>query len=134
MAVIDGGMNNDALTKAKEHVYNVCQSGDSITLIKPETKDRLGAILTENVLGLKAHPVRFSPFDREVMQKISWAENVTVIFYISVLELDLLELTIKDLKHYTNVKYRSRYYEIAYIESYSAFFGEFLYVLIGAKL
>jgi hypothetical protein len=133
MAITDG-MINDHFVRAKAHVYNVCQAGADITLIKPATKDRMGGILTETTLELKSFPVRFSPFDRETAGKISWAENVNVIFYVAMKELDLASLTIKDVKHYTHIKHDSKNYELAYIDNYSGFAENFLYIIIGGKL
>lgn len=131
---IDDEMTAAHLLRAQTHVYNICQTGADVALIKPGTKDRLGTILTESSLTLKTFPVRFTPFSKEIHLKVSWAENVDVIFFVALREVFLLSLTINDLKHYTNAKYENKDYELAYVDLYSNFGTGFLYVIIGAKL
>ena len=133
MAISDGMITTN-LASAKENVLQVCAYGKVITLVKPGTTDEFGELLTESSLPLHSFPVRFSPFDRETTLKITWAEAVSVIFYVAAKEVDNLSLTIDDLKSYINVYHEDKEYEIAYIEPYSNFADSFLYVIIGAKL
>lgn len=132
---IDTAMTSAKLVKAKIHVYNVCQSGNTVVLIKPSTKDEMGTALTETPLSLKTHPVRFSPFDREVVQKISWSENVDILCYIAKKTIDDLGITLNKLKkQYNTVRYNNKTYGLRYIENYSSFGTDFLYVVIGGKI
>lgn len=127
-------MTTQALAKAKLHVYNVCGQGADLTLTRAATKDEMGLPLTYSTQILKAFPVRFNPYDREVMEKISWAENTDILCYIPKLQIDNLSLTIQDLRvKYKNFKYDKKMYDMRYIEPYSAFAGDFLYVIIGGK-
>ena len=132
---VDGGMNNFSLIKAKKHVYNVCLNGVDVTLVSNvSNKDEFGTILSENPVVLKSFPTRYSPYDREVTQKISWAENTDIICYISKLELDNKNLSIQSLrKKYKEFRCYGKTYEIRYIEPYSAFAGDYLYVIFGGK-
>ncbi len=127
-------MNTAALTTAKMHIYEVCQLGAEIVFVKPGTVDELGEILTESTLTLHTHPVRFSPFDRETSEKISWAENVNVIFYVAMKEIDDLSLTTADIKQYIKLRHNNKEYEISYVDNYSGFGNSFLYLIIGSKL
>ena len=132
--MIDTQMTTARLAEAKTHVYNVCQQGADITLIKAGTKDEFGEILTESTQALKAHPVRTTPFDRNVSDKITWSENVDVIFYVSKKAIDDLSLTIVNLKQYEKVRYNTREYELRYVDYYSSFGTDCLYMIIGAKI
>ena len=85
---VDDAMNGAALARAKAHVEVVASFGSEVTLIKAATKDQMGTILTEDTQVLNAHPVRFSPFERIVMERISWAENVGIIFLIQEIGID----------------------------------------------
>jgi len=131
---IDNRMTSQALVKAKLNVFNICSQGAPVTLFKAGTKDEFGAPLTETTLSLKSFPVRFNPYDREVMEKISWADNTDILCYISKLELDKIPVTIQELKaKYKGFRHGKITYDIRYIEPYSAFAGDFLYVVIGGK-
>ena len=131
---VDKVMTAATLTRAKLHVYNVCNSGQSITLVKPGTKDEFGTILNESTLSLKAHPVRYAPFDRQVAQDISWTENVDVIAYVSKKELDDSSLTVTDIKQYLQLRVGNKDYKIKKVEYFSAFYNDFLYLLVGASI
>jgi hypothetical protein len=132
---IDDRMTNAALSRAQTHVRNVCATGSDIQLIKPSTsssKDEFGAIVSASALDLKAFPVRFSPFDRVTLQRITWAENVDILCYVSKLAVDNLSVTIKQLKKkYSRLKYGGYNYDIRYIEYYNAFANDWLYIIVG---
>ena len=134
MTAIDGAMTAAKLLAAKRHVYNVCRSGHDVTLLASSTKDEMGSPLTDATKTFKAFPVRYSPYDREVLQKIAWAENTDILFYISTQEIENNSLTIAQLQRkYKKVRHNKKEYDIRYIEPYSAFFSDFLYVVIGGK-
>ena len=135
MALIHNGMNSRNLTRAKLDVYTVCQSGAIVTLIKPGTKDEFGTIIgNEQTQEFHSFPTRFSPFDREVTQKISWALNTDVLFYISKLEMENENLTIKKIQNlYQECRYDNKKYGIRYVEPYSSFGNDSLYIIIGGK-
>jgi hypothetical protein len=127
-------MTSQALLRAKTHVNNVCNQGLSITLFRPGTKDEFGTQLTETTQILKAFPIRFNPYDREVLEKISWAENTEILCYVSKLQIDNLSLTVQDLRvKYSGFRFDKKTYDIRYVEPYSAFANDFLYVVIGGK-
>lgn len=132
---IDDRMTSIALTKAKQQVYNVCLTGHDITLVSVTSdKDEMGTPLNEGTQGLKAFPVRYNPYDREVTEKISWADNTDILCYVPKLQLDNLSLTIPMLrKKYKTFRHFNKTYEIRYIEPYSAFAGDYLYVIFGGK-
>jgi len=133
MAVNDR-MTTAAMNIAKNHVYTVCQQGQDTTLIKAGTKDEFGEMLSESTLTLKAHPVRFTPFDRKVLDSISWSEDMDILLYVSKKEVDDLSLILWDLKQYNQIRYDSIMYDIRYIDYYSSFGTDHLYIVIGGKL
>lgn len=135
MSLIHNGMNARKLAKAKLDVYTVCQTGSIVTLIKPGTKDEFGTITgDEQTQELHSFPTRFSPFDREVTQKISWALNTDVLFYIAKLEMENEGLTIKGIQNsYKKCKFDRKEYDIRYVEPYNPFGSDFLYIIIGGK-
>ena len=129
---IDTKMSATSLVDAKLHVYNVCQTGHTITLVGPGTVDEYGEILTENTRALQVFPIRYKPFPRKVSESISWAKDVDVIFYVAKKQLDDLSLDVIDLdRTYKDVRIASLDYEIKYIDNYSSFFTDHLYVIIG---
>ncbi len=135
--MIDRGMTAAALLRAQTHVYNVCQDGMNVELIKPATstaKDEFGTIVTSSHLDLKTFPVRFAPFSADVIQKITWVENVDILCYVSKLAVDNLSVTLKQLKKkYSHIRYDNVLYERRYIEYYNAFANDWLYVIIGGS-
>lgn len=135
MSLIHNGMIASKLVKAKLDVYNVCQTGPILTLIKPGTKDEFGTITGgEQTEELHSFPTRFSPFDREVTQKISWALNTDVIFYIPKLEIENEEISVKEIQNsYKECKFDNKRYDIRYVEPYNPFGTDFLYIIIGGK-
>lgn len=131
---IDGGMTTYAFNRAKQHVLNVCSQGSSIILVGVSTKDEFGTITNESTLTLKSFPTRYNPYDREVSNEISWADNTDILCYISKLQIDNLSLTIQALrKKYKTFRHNNKTYEIRYIEPFNAFAGDCLYVIIGGK-
>jgi|GEM_PF-1842446 hypothetical protein len=134
---IDNAMTASALLRAQTHVMNVCAQGSDIELIKPATstaKDEFGTIITSSHLDLKAFPVRFAPFSADVMQKITWVENVDILCYVSKLAVDNMSVTLKQLKKkYSQLRCDNVLYERRYIEYYSAFAGDWLYIVIGGS-
>jgi len=133
---IDTGMTNIALTRAKQQVLNVCTQGSLLTLVGSGTdKDEFGTFRNETTLVLKTFPVRFNPYDREVKEKITWADNTDIICYVPKLQFDTLSISIPILrKRFKNMRHDNRTYELRYIEPYSAFAGDFLYIIIGGKV
>lgn len=133
MTAIDGAMTSVSLARAKLHVYNVCQGGSLIYLLGPATKDEFGEILTESSQALHAFPVRFNPYDRKTMEKISWAEDTDILCFVAKKEIDNLSINIERLRRYKEMKYSGKKYDLRYIELYDAFYNDFLYVVIGGK-
>ena len=133
---IDTGMTNIARIRAKQQVLNVCSQGSVLTLVGAGTdKDEMGTFRNETTLALKTFPVRFNPYDRETREKIAWADNTDIICYVPKLQLDNLSISIQMLrKKFKNMRYDNRTYELRYVEPYSAFAGDFLYIVIGGKV
>ena len=132
---IDDRMTSQSLARAKLHVYNVCSGAAEVTLLSAnKDKDEFGTPLNETTLSLKTFPVRFNPYDRKVTEKIAWADDTDILCYIPKLQLDNSSLTIQMLrKKYKTMRYDKKTYDIRYIEPYSAFLNDFLYVVIGGK-
>lgn len=126
-------MTSQALSKAKLEVWQVCQTGQTITLLKPLTKDELGEAKTDTETDLKVHPIRKSPFSRSITNKIAWADQVDIIFYIAKKQVDDYNLTADQLKRYKNVRVDGKRYDINYADNYSSFKDDYLYVLVGCK-
>lgn len=129
---ISDRMTTAAKQRAMRHVLDVCTQGSDIEVIKASSKDELGTITAVSSLDLKAFPIRFSPFDRETLQKITWAENCDILCYVSKLAVDNLSVTLKQLKkRYVKLKYDDIVYDIRYIEYYDAFADDWLYIIFG---
>ena len=131
---LDDKLSSTRLSSARTHIYNVTQLGKTVTLVKAATKDEMGGILTESTQNLKAFPIRFSPYDRQTVQRISFAEDTDILFYISKKQVDDLSLTVNYLKkNYEKIRYDGVTYDIRYLEPYSQFADNFLYIVIGRK-
>jgi hypothetical protein len=131
---IDDRMSAITLARAKLHVYNVCATGGRITLVRPGTKDEFGSLLTEVTQELKAFPIRHNPYDRKTIEKISWAEETDIICFVPKLQLDNLSLTITQIqKLYKTFRHNNKTYNAKYIEPYSPFYDDFLYMIVGGK-
>jgi len=132
MALIDSAMNNANLLRAQRAIMNVCSQGHVISFTKSATKDEFGSPLTDGeTLDLLAHPIRFTPYDRKVAHKISWAEDTDILCYVAKLALDQLEISIEQLKRYKEFVCGGKTYNIRYVEPYSSFADDYLYVVIG---
>lgn len=134
MSSLDTALTSKRLLTAQTHVYNVCQSGADISLIKSATKDSFGETLTETSLSLKSFPVRFSPFERKVVERIGWVENCDILCYVSKKAMDLQSVTLKQMQQYKNVRHEGKTYDLRYVEYYSSFGSDFLYIIIGGKV
>ncbi len=134
MADVDTRMTATNLASALLRVYNVVSQGPVITLAKAGTKDKFGEIMDEVTLPLSSFPIRFTPFTRDVQNKISWAEKVDVIFYCSKKQINDLSLTVEQLKQYTIVRHENKDYVIEHLDRYSYFANDCLYIVIGGKI
>lgn len=133
MSSLDTALTSKRLLTAQTHVYNVCQTGADVTLIKSLTRDSFGQTLTETTLDLKSFPVRFSPFDRKTVERIGWVKNCDVLCYVSKKAIDLMSVTLKQMQQYKNMRHEGKTYDLRYIEYSSGFGTDFLYVVIGGK-
>jgi len=134
MSSLDTALTSKRTFQAQTHVYNVCQTGADIILVKSATKDSFGESLTETQLPLKSFPVRFSPFERKVIERIGWVENCDILCYVSKKAVDLQSITLKQMQRYKQVRHEGKTYDIRYVEYYSSFGSDFLYVIIGGKV
>ena len=130
---IDDAMTEASMERAKLHIYNVVQQGASFTLLKSSGTDEMGESLGNTELPLHAHPVRFSPFERKVLESISWSDTVDVIFYVSTKEIEDLDMSKSQLKRFTELEYNGKVYEVSQIEENLSFAGVSLYYYIGAR-
>ena len=126
-------MNVAAYNAAAEHVRRVCFDGSTLTMSRPTTKDDFGTPLASETVDLLAHPIRTSPFDVDVAQKVTWSENVDIIFYVAQKQVETLGQTVETLKRFEYVIYNGIKYERRYVEPYMKFGKGWLYVIIGAK-
>lgn len=128
-------MTTATLAQAQNEVYRVCQRGQTINLLLATSTDKGGTALASTSLPLKAHPVRPAPFDRKVQQSISWADQVSVIAYVSRKEIDAVPVTVDQIKaKYKSFKHNGKTYEIKHVENYKSFQNSFLYVVIGGAI
>jgi hypothetical protein len=133
---LENAMTAAELTRAQLRVMRVCATGQQVSLTKPiaGSKDEFGSPTgSVSTLNLMAHPIRFSPYERRVLQSVAWAENTDVLCYTSKMALDLLMVTIEQARRYKSLKYQGKSYDIRYIELYSGFGTDHLYVIIGGK-
>lgn len=129
----DTHMSAANLAKAREHVRRVCSDGETIIVETPVSKDSFGTVLSYSNASLNAFPIRFSPFDRNITQKVTWSEDVDVVFYISEKQAASLGITLDQLKKAHYVKYKGHRYQLKYVEYYNKFGTGWLYIIIGAK-
>ena len=129
----DTRMSIQAYTRAAEHVRRVCRDGSTVSLIRTVTKDEFGAPLTTESIDLLSHPIRNTPFSIDIAQKITWAENVEVIFYVAQKQVDSLGHTVETLKRFEHIRYNGIKYERRYVDSYMKFGKDWLYIIIGAS-
>lgn len=126
-------MTAERLAESRKKIQKVTDSGQSVTLVKPATTDEFGEVLTTSSLVISAFPVRYSPFDRKMKDKISWTDEVDVVCYIAKQYLIDEEYTIDDIKRYKHVQINSKKFDIVRVEDYMSFADDFLYVIIGGK-
>ena len=122
------------LSRAKTHVYNVCQGGPLVKIIKSLSQDELGGELSETDIIIHSFPIRFKPFPNEIREKVSWSEKVDVIFYFAKQEMEALLYTLEQIKQFKKIELESKEYDIKYVDYFSAFADDFLYLIIGACL
>lgn len=134
MGVLQQAMTTQRMTRAKLDVSQVVSCGPIIRIFKPATKDEFGTLLTETYFELNSFPVRFNPYSRDVTQKISWSENTDIICYCSKKDLDDLEITIQQARTYKYLRHNNKQYSLRYVELYSQFATDYLYVLFGGKV
>lgn len=134
MSSLDTALTPQRLLTAQTHVYNVCRSGADVTLIKSLTRDSFGKTLTETTLSLKSFPVRFTPFDRKTVERIGWTENCDILCYVSKKAMDLQSVTVKQMQQYKELRHEGKTYDLRYVEYYSSFGSDFLYIVIGGKI
>jgi hypothetical protein len=133
MSLIDRAMTGAALFRAKLRVYNVCCTGQIVTIVNPATKDEFGSLLTESTQDFYAFPVKFNPYDRKTEDKVSWSEDTDILCYISKKEVDDLGLNIEKLRRSKKLRHANKTYDLKYIELYNPFGTDFLYVVLGGK-
>jgi hypothetical protein len=127
-------MSPSNLTRAQGHVSTACTLGTNIEIIKADTKDETGSALTETVLTLKAFPIRLSPYPRDVSQKIGWVEDTDILAYCSKKTIYDLGYEIENLRRYfKKMRVDKKSYDIRYIEFYSQFANDWLYIIFGGK-
>ena len=134
MSMITRGMNPSSIAKAKSEIYQVCRTGKTITLIKASKKDKGGEVIEDTTQDLKSFPVRYSPFDRKVFQKISWAENVNIILYVSALELENIPLSLAQIKRFEKIEIDKKQFNLTYADYYGPMGDSHLYVVIGGTV
>jgi hypothetical protein len=128
------GMSPASLVRATGHVQSATALGQDIQLIKAATRDEMGTALTETVLTLKAFPIRYSPFTRDVTQKIGYADDCDVLCYCSKKTIYDLGYTIEQLRRqYLKLRIDNKSYTQRYIEFYSQFSNDWLYIIIAGK-
>ena len=125
-------MTADKLVNVRKKVQTVVSYGQSVTFIKPATKDEFGELLTIESMSLNVFPVRYAPFDRKIANNVSWSDNVDVICFIAKQDLIDSSLGIDDIKTYSMLRIDGKRFEIKRVENYMAFADDFLYVIVGA--
>lgn len=133
MSYLDG-LSPAKLAQAAIHVQSATALGQDIQLIKASVKDEMGTPTSETIVTLKAFPIRYSPFTRDVTQKIGWAEDTDVLAYCSKKTIYDAGYEIENLRrHYKNMRIGNKTYSIRYIEFYSQFASDWLYIIFGGK-
>jgi hypothetical protein len=128
------GMSPANLVRAQSHVSSACTLGIDTQLIKANTKDELGGTISETILTLKAFPIRYTPYDRDISQKIGWSIDTDVLAYYSKKTIYDLGYQIENLRrYYKRLRIDKNSFDVTHIEFYSQFSNDFLYIIIGGK-
>ena len=126
------GLSPANLTRAQGHVSTACTLGTDIEIIKADQKDEVGGIISETVLTFKAFPIRFSPYPRDIAQKVGWANNTDVLAYCSKKLIYDAGHTVEALRrYYKKLRINKISYDLRYIVPYSQFADDFLYIIFG---
>lgn len=104
--------------------------GIEITLISEGTTNDWGENVSDTETKIKAFPIRFAPFSRNVTNRVGFALDVDVLAYVSKQQFDDLGFNTGDFKF---VRIEDQKYEIYKIQHYSQKGGSFLYYIIGGK-
>ena len=118
----------DHLAQAQADVAETINEGFDIDLIKAGTKDKGGHITGSTTLPVKSFPIEFAPFDRDVRNRVSWSDEVEVIFCIAA-----ENRSINELKQYKEISYNNKRYNIIHMVEDGSFANTHLYILIGGK-
>jgi hypothetical protein len=132
--MITNGMSNKNFILAKSQVKYICNKGISIKIYKASKKDEFGEITSEVSKIFKSFPIRYTPYDRKVEAKITWAPDTDCLAYVSKLAVDDMGLDINDLKTYEKMEINGKTYDLRYVEPYSQFANDYLYVVFGGKI
>ena len=115
------------LTTAQQRVATVINRGSDLILRRASARDAGGRITTESDTTVKTFPVRFTPFDRAISSKVSWSDEVDVIFTIEFKNRNWKKIRAK----YGIVEHDGVEYDVKHVEPFGAFADTFLYIRIG---
>jgi len=134
MGILQEAMTPQRLARAMNDVSQVCGLGSVIRIFKPATKDTFGTLLTEEYFELSSFPIRYAPYPRKVSQDISWSEDTDILCYAAKKDLDGLDITIQQARTYKYLQHNNKKYTLRYVEPYSQFGDNYLYVIFGGKI
>lgn len=117
------------LNEVQQRIKSLCAEGKTIELFKDTGKTGDGT--RTDLVSLSAFPVKKAPFDRRTLNQVSFADRVTVICYVSKLEVIEKVQKISQLKRRNMAEIDGEVMKVTQIENYSSFSDDHLYIVIG---
>lgn len=118
------------LSIAKNRVKSVCGTGPEITLMYQLVQDNGWSETEFAKESVNAFPIRFSPFNRRVIETVGFHGDVDVLAYVPY---EIIENIKRNVDEYTKIMILNKIYNIYKMQPYSQFDETFLYYIIGGK-
>jgi len=117
------------LATAQANIDAVMAQGSTVMLVKAGTKDKGGHITSEATLNITCFPVRFRPFEKQILQQVSFAENSDILLWTAAKGKD-----VDALRQYEKIRYNGIDYKINETPLlYGAHANTHLYIIIGGS-
>jgi len=111
------------VSRVKRDCFLACQQGQYITFRNEG--------LSFDDLILSTFPVKYTPFPRELTERITWTDDCDIICYVAKKEIDDLVITIEGLRRFDKIVIAKLEYDIQHIVPHGAVGDDYSYVLVG---
>lgn len=110
-----------AIEQAKREAYGISRTGPDLEFIRENSR-----------LTVKTFSTEYSPFDRKITGKVSWAYEVDIITYLAKKELDDRGITKQELLRFTKIRLNRLEYTLKYVEYYGNMGDDYIFYIVGA--